>query len=122
MGDGKTKEIKVGQWRIGFQCAQGKLVSPQIVASFFFRGHDALGPPGVMVVDNAVENFLSEIGHADLVEIGKGQGQMQGKSFGIFQADTIFNTRKMARTSYERQDFSHGSLVVSGFVACELRS
>ena len=108
MRDGKTQAMGLPQWGVGFQRGQGRIVGAQDIACFAFWSHDPLSPPVGAAVDDIVQNFLPQIGHADVIGIGKGQSHTQTHVLRVFSADVVFNAGITAGFGQKRQKGTHG--------------
>ena len=60
-----------------------------------------------MPVDDAVDDFLSEVGHADFIEIGKTERGAHGDGGRILMDGTLFNAGVAAGLSEAGQEGTH---------------
>ena len=71
---GKGHDIKIGNGITGFQRKQRHIRPPHLLLHVSPGGEDPFTPYAVHVVHDAVEDTHSQIGHPDLVGIGKAEG------------------------------------------------
>ncbi|OGD29491.1 MAG: hypothetical protein A2Y56_05330 [Candidatus Aminicenantes bacterium RBG_13_63_10] len=72
---GETQDVEPVKRRFRLEGDQGPAAPPQGLFHVRPGSEDSLGGPVRHGVEPVIEDLLSQVGHADLVDVGKGQGQ-----------------------------------------------
>ena len=108
VGDAETDEIHLGQGRVRFHGAQRRSGLTQHGGGLTAGGEHPLRPPGGPGVDQAVNNFLPQIGHAHFVHVRKGQGHAQARRCRVFVHGAFFNAQIAAGFGQQGEQSLHG--------------
>ena len=108
VGDVERQHVAGRKGRVGLQGAKGRALFAQQRGGFVGGGEDPLGGEPLHAVDGFVEDAPAHVGHADLVHIGKGQGDAGPDAGRVLGRAAPFRAQVLGGFLQVGDEFTHG--------------
>ena len=105
--DRERKHMRLHDVRIAFQRGEADAVLAEEPAGFPAGGVYALGKDVFPVVEDGIQDFMSEVGHAHFVQIREGKGAVQANGRGLLVDGTFLGTDVVTGPGQQGEEFFH---------------
>ena len=92
MCDREREHVRLHDVRVAFQRGEADAVFAEEPAGFPAGGVHAFGKDVFPIVEDGIQDFMSEVGHAHFVQIREGKGAVQANGRGLLVDGTFLGT------------------------------
>lgn len=106
MRDREREHVRLHDVRVAFQRGEADAVFAEEPA-VSGRGVHALGKDVFPIVEDGIQDFMSEVGHAHFVQIREGKGAVQANGRGLLVDGTFLGTDIVTGPGQQGEEFFH---------------
>ena len=107
MRDREREHVRLHDVRVAFQRGEADAVFAEEPAGFPAGGVHALGKDVFPIVEDGIQDFMSEVGHAHFVQIREGKGAVQANGRGLLVDGTFLGTDIVTGPGQQGEEFFH---------------